>query len=340
MRFTLDANAAQSIGGGLGSIFKAAVLGPMYREQAEREAQQQAAVTYLRNMQGNQAGATARKALAETTGLDLTNQARQAPIDASLPEYLQAAQRLFQMTGDTNMDRFANAGTALQTQAIRDQALANVGDVDTMNRLNTLAKPGEAYMPFRAVGDTGVSLNQATGTQDVTNAVLNRLFSTESGAKANRDNAAAGASAAQARRHGTEADLTGARLEFLRNYGRLPGSGATGEDATNAKTRNQVIAEIERQMPGLSPEEFAAELQLRLERRGMVMPGAVPPAATATGGANKNPAGASGAPKMQLPQGMTAQMVLDQARAAIVQGKDPEAVKQRLREMGVDPEGL
>lgn len=37
---------------------------------------------------------------------------------------------------------------------------------------------------------------------------------------------------------------------------------------------------------------------------------------------------------------MTTQMVLDQARAAIAQDKDREAVMQRLRAMGVDPKGL
>lgn len=38
--------------------------------------------------------------------------------------------------------------------------------------------------------------------------------------------------------------------------------------------------------------------------------------------------------------GITDAMLLDQARAAIAQGKDRAAVTQRLRALGVDPKGL
>jgi hypothetical protein len=319
------AAAGRGIAGGLGALLS----GEAVRQKARMDAEGQLADIYYRNMMGNQAGASAKRHEQEATGLRLTNDARVAPIDTNLPAFLQTAQRLFQMTGDTNMERFANAGTALQTQGIRDQAADNVGDVDLMNRLNTLAKPGETYMPFNAVGNTGGAINQATGEGAVFDQVLHKLFDQESRARAAKDRGAANASNASAGRSTADADLTRERLSVLRTTGRLPGTIGGGEDATNAKTRNAVIAAIEREMPGLSDQEFAAELAVRLSRRGID----VPPV-------NKNPAPGTSAPKNPKPEGMTTQMVLDQARAAIAQGKDREAVIQRLREMGVDPKGL
>lgn len=345
MDFKIDASGAQAAGQGIGNLLKAYVMGPMYRQQAQREEEGKLADTYYRNMMGNQAGANARKYEQEAEGQRLTNRARTAPIDANLSRYLQDAMRLFQMTGDTNMERFAKAGTEIQTQGIRDQAVANAGNVDTMNRLNTLAKPGETYMPFKAVGDTGGAIDQATGKGVVFDAVLRKLFGQESDAKVARDRGAANASNASAGRSSADASLILERLGILRNTGKLPGTEGSGEDATNAKTRNAVIAAIEREMPGLSPDEFAAELTMRLGRRGIDVPATLPaapaaPAAPTAPAANKNPAAPAAAPKIQIPQGMTTQMVLDQARAAIAQGKDRTAVMQRLREMGVDPKGL
>jgi hypothetical protein len=236
MRFTLDAGGAQAAGQGIGNIFKAYVLGPQMRQQAEQEALRGAADLYYRRMAGDKYGAEAGKLGQEAEGLRLTNAARTGPVDDTLPANLQTAFKLFQATGDTNMERFANAGTALQTQDIRDQAVANMGNLDVMNRLNTLAKPGETYMPFKAVGDTGGAIDQATGQGVVFDQVLRKLFEGESGAKVARDRGAANASNANASKYAAEADIERQRAERLRTTGALPGTGAEGSEGALSST--------------------------------------------------------------------------------------------------------
>lgn len=61
MKFTLDAGGAQEAGQGLGSIFKAYMLGPQMRQQAEQDAMKGAADLYHRQMQGNAFAAQARQ---------------------------------------------------------------------------------------------------------------------------------------------------------------------------------------------------------------------------------------------------------------------------------------
>lgn len=290
MKFTLDAGGAQAAGQGIGNLFKAYALGPQMRQQAEQETAAKLAQIYSNNMQGNKYGA-------EAEGLGMTNRARAAPVDPTLSRYMKDAYKLFQATGDTNMERFANAGTALQTQGIRDQAVANVGNLDTMNRLNTLAKPGDTYMPFDNVGTSGYSVNKATGTQLEANPVVAKIFQQVEGALANQRNAAAGASGAagalsNARRErvvsGLDKPVTIVDDETgLASVTALPTRGdprtigvaapkGTGADATNAKARNAVVAAVEREMGTLATDaEIQAEVDRRMARRG---------------GANKNPA--------------------------------------------------
>lgn len=290
MKFTLDAGGAQAAGQGIGNLFKAYALGPQMRQQAEQETAAKLAQIYSNNMQGNKYGA-------EAEGLGMTNRARTAPVDPTLSRYMQDAYKLFQATGDTNMERFANAGTALQTQGIRDQAVANVDNLDTMNRLNTLAKPGDTYMPFDNVGTSGYSVNKATGTQLEANPVVAKIFQQVEGALANQRNAAAGASGAagalsNARRErvvsGLDKPVTIVDDETgLASVTALPTRGdprtigvaapkGTGADATNAKARNAVVAAVERELGTTATDaEIQAEVDRRMARRG---------------GANKNPA--------------------------------------------------
>lgn len=290
MKFTLDAGGAQAAGQGIGNLFKAYALGPQMRQQAEQETAAKLAQIYSNNMQGNKYGA-------EAEGLGMTNRARTAPVDPTLSRYMQDAYKLFQATGDTNMERFANAGTALQTQGIRDQAVANVDNLETMNRLNTLAKPGDTYMPFDNVGTSGYSVNKATGTQLEANPVVAKIFQQVEGALANQRNAAAGASGAagalsNARRErvvsGLDKPVTIVDDETgLASVTALPTRGdprtigvaapkGTGADATNAKARNAVVAAVERELGTTATDaEIQAEVDRRMARRG---------------GANKNPA--------------------------------------------------
>lgn len=333
MKFTLNADGAMAAGQGIGNLFKAYALGPQMRQQAEQEAAKSAADLYYRQMAGNKYGA-------EAEGLSMTNSARKAPVDPSLSRYMQDAYKLFQATGDTNMERFANAGTALQTQGIRDQAVANVDNLDAMNRLNTLAKPGDTYMPFDNVGMSGYSVNKATGTQTEANPVIAKIFQQVEGALANQRNAAAGAS-------GAAAGLSNARRERVvsgldkpvtivddetgqasvtalptrgdpRTIGVAPAKG-TGVDATNAKTRNAIIAAIEKEQPGLDDAAFAAEVEKRLARRGL------------SGTGNKNPAPSASAPK--IPSQSVQFKSADEVKAAFKAGKvsreDATAILQR-----------
>lgn len=318
-RFALDASGAQSLGSGIGNLFKALAMAPGMRAQAEQDAALNSARIYGANMQGNLAGSKAEQER-------FTLGQRQAPVDDTLPQYLQAAHRLFQMTGDTNALNVARAGTEAQTQGIRDQALAAVDDLEAMNRLNTLAKPGEVYMPMRSVGNTGRFMNQATGQGGVLDPVMAKLFdtvqqsaATENFAQANSANASAGNSTASR-------DMTREKLRVLLETGKLPGAAGSGEDATNAKTRNAIIAAVERDFPGAPESEIMNEVAARLARRGI--------------GAEKSPTPAAPAVKNRLPSGVTADQALAQARAAIQAGKDRAAVLQRLQEWGVDTKGL
>lgn len=319
MKFALDASGAQSLGSGIGNIFKALAMAPGMRAQAEQDAALNSARIYGANMQGNLAGTKAEQER-------FTLGQRQVPVDEALPQYLQTAHRLFQMTGDTNALNVARAGSEAQTQGIRDQALAAVDDLDRMNRLNTLAKEGATYMPFDNVGNSGRIFNKATGDGGVLDPVMAKLFdavqqsaATENFAQANSANASAGNSTASR-------DMTREKLRVLLDTGKLPGAAGSGEDATNAKTRNAIIAAVEREFPGAPDAEIMTEVAARLARRGI--------------GADKSPVPVSPAGKNRLPSGVTADQALAQARAAINAGKDRAAVLQRLQEWGVDTKGL
>lgn len=327
MKFSLDASGAQHMGRSIGKLFQAAAMAPAMREQAKMDADRVLSTIYANNMTGNQRGAEALKTQQEATGLRLTNEARQAPIDDALPQYLQHAFKLFQATGDDNAERMAKAGQVLQSMGMTDKASQNVADLDMMNRWNTLAKPGETYLPFDNVGTTGYSMNKATGAAIEANPVLSKLFGQKNDSEVAENRAQAGSASASARNSMANADLTAAKLGHFMRTGQLPGSAGSGEDATNAKTRNAIIAAVEREMFGADDAEIMAEVDRRLARRSIPTP-------------NKSPSHQGAGPKIGLPQGVTPDDALAQARAAIAGGKDREAVIQRLMDMGIDPKGL
>lgn len=230
MKFTLDgaAGGAQAAGNSIGNAFKAFAMGPMVREQAQRQAEDVLARIYANNMTGNMRGAEALKTQEEATGLRMTNQARTAPIDASLPQYLQHAFRLFQATGDTNMDRFADAGQTLQSMGMTDKAAANIDNLDLANRWNTLAKPGNTYMPFDNVGTSGYSLNKATGAAIEANPVLARLFGDKNASEVAENRAQANSANAAAGKYGAETEQTRMENAHLKEKGVLPGRASSG----------------------------------------------------------------------------------------------------------------
>lgn len=296
MKFTLDAGGAQAAGQGIGSLFKAYALGPMYQQQAAQDTASKVATAYAHNMQGNKYGSEAASnefTLDQRRGVDSAITA-----DPAMTPYMQNMMRAFKLTGDTNAHRVAQAGTEFQTQGLRDKAL-NTPDLDTMNRILSVAAE-KPYMPFDNVGTSGYSVNKATGGQIEGNPVIAKLFQLAEGAQTNQRNAAAGASRAAA-------GLSGARQ--LRTEGgydkthdivdedsgaatvtRFPTGGepvsigvapskGTGEAATNAKARNAVIAAVEKEFPYGSEADIMAKVNERMARRtGNKSPPPVPAA--------------------------------------------------------------
>lgn len=234
MKFTLDAGGAQQVGTGLGNIFKAYVLGPQIRQQAQQQAEALMSKTYANTQAGNKYGAEAK-------GLEMTNAAREAPIDMSLPEYLQLSQKVFQLTGDNNAERVANAATEYQTQGIRDKAVGAIDNLDQMNRFNTLAKPGEVYMPFKAVGETGAAMNQATGDQRVVDEALRKLFGDKVGSEILENKAQANSSNASASKYTAETEIERLKGKTLKDTGALPGTGREASEGALSSTIIQTL---------------------------------------------------------------------------------------------------
>ncbi|MBK5570092.1 hypothetical protein, partial [Ensifer sp. SSB1] len=128
MKFTLNGYGAEPMAQGIANAIKTAAMAPMAREQAEQASMLQNARVYAANMAGNKAGAEAensRYTLGQRQGVE--------DLIAKNPQFannLQNAIRLFGLTGDANIERLARASGELQTQGIRDQAVAAVDDVD------------------------------------------------------------------------------------------------------------------------------------------------------------------------------------------------------------------
>lgn len=246
------------------------------------------------------------------------------------------------MTG-SNVQQMSNA--AATDQEVRDRAAIVAGGPALPTAQAYFATSGKA--PFNNVGDTGYSVNGMDGGQAAANPVLAKLFSQVQGALASQRNAAAGASGAAAGLSRTRAERVASGLDKpvtvvddetgqatitalptkgeARTIGVAPAKG-TGVDATNAKARNAVVAAVERELgSGATDDEINAEVERRLSRRG---------------GANKSPVPSGNPPKIKLPQGVTPDNAIEQARAAIAKGKDRAAVIQRLQDMGVDTKGL
>jgi hypothetical protein len=282
MKFTMGTGGVDGVNGGIRSIFQAITQAPMLQEQMRQQAALRDAQAYHANMTGNKAGA-------EAQNVSYTLDQRKAVPDLiagdpSLSPYMQQAYKLFGLTGDTNAHRVAQAGTEVQTQGFRDNAAQQVGkDVTAMNQWNTLAKPGDTYQPFRSVGNTGYSIDQATGAEAEQNPVLAKLFGNQQTALASQRNAAAGASSASAGlsnerkkeiqmgkvqpgmdgdtpilfRAGTNGDVT--VMDDLAPYRKGGGS-----EAAESKARARVVEQVFKDINVL-PEDREAEVERRMQ---------------------------------------------------------------------------
>ena len=283
MASVTKADGWQAAGQGIGNLFQAFVQGPMLRQQAQQDAALKNAQTYSYNMHGNKYGAEAR-------GLEMTNEARTAPIDASLPQYMQAAQKLFRLTGDTNMDRFASAGQRLQQMGLTDAGIENPALRPTISGAVAAAAGKGAY---NAVGDTGVSVNQFTGDQITTHPGLYSLTSgvRQSQAAAAREEAVLRRLQAQGQElenrigsYDAYAVSQGQPLPSKRDF---PGSNG-GSEAARVRGTAEIIGKVLAD-PFVPQEEKEALIRQNIGLFQQFMGGGSPAPVTAV----KNPAGAA-----------------------------------------------
>lgn len=229
---------------GIGSIFKALAQAPVLEQQMREQAALRNAQTYHANMTGNKAGAEAAReeyTLGQRQGVDSMIAA-----DPSMEPFRKYQLLAYKFAGPGKMNDFANAGTEFQTQDIRGQAVANVDDLDKMNRLNTLAKPGATYEPLANIGNTGTVFNKATGDASVASSVLEKWFGNESRSKAAENYASA--------------ERSKAATEFLRTRS-ANAQTTSGKPLTAAQLRANAEIEAAREaLAGMSEPDITALL--------------------------------------------------------------------------------
>lgn len=360
--FTLDAEGADKVSGGIKSLFDSLGKAGLVRQQAEQLTGLRNAQIYHHSMSGNKAGAEAESEQF-TLGKRKTVP-EQIAADPNMPDYRRAMLHAFGLTGDTNVERVAKAGGEFQSQGIRDKAVASVDDLDRMNRFNTLAKPGDTYMPFDNIGNTGTVFNKATGAGSVASAALEKLFSDESTSKAKENNAQADNAAAGA-------DRNRASTEFIKAKSSIVG--INGKPLTASQLRqNADIEEAREQLANMNETDVAAVMKenpsfmngqqrqtfdlIKRAQKAKFGEDSVPqtkpqpalPKPEKAGlldtvakifkpGAAKSPAPAPGATKMDA---QTVNASITRARAAIANGAPRDAVIKRLTDNGIDPTGL
>lgn len=231
-----------------------------------------------------------------------------APVDAAKMSTIARAIALMDKANMTksNVQQMAQAGAT--DQSVRDQAAVIANPALALPTSQAyFATSGKA--PFDNVNNTGYSVNGLTGDQVAANPVLAKLFGAVEASRANENNAQAGNANASAGLHNARRARVASGLDKpvtivddqtgQASVTAIPTTGdprtigvavpkGTGADATNAKARNSVIAAVEKDMPGASDEEIAAEVSKRLGRRGLA------------GSGNKNPAPAK--PDSTMPQ--------------------------------------
>jgi hypothetical protein len=251
----------------------------------------------------------------------------------------------------SNVDQAATASLKGQQQRLIDQVASNPAQGPAVGQAYA-ATSGKPL--FGAVGNTGVSLNQFTGQQGTASPELMDLFTRVQRSIWNENNAQAGSASASAANSRASADLTAAKLKHFLETGRFPGTEGSGEDATNAKTRNAIIASVERELGATATEsEISAEVERRLARRNFTAPpqAGAQPIAQPIAQPMTQPSVQPGAPALPsswepqqpavpaVPDAAT-EAALAKARNAIRNGADPAAVRQRLAQGGIDPARL
>lgn len=242
MKYTPDATGAQQAGQGIGSMFKALVLGPQMRQKAEMEAMgsmakighyQAAARKYnadadldenkLRLQQDSLQSAMLQHGLPtnlapafkkrletggfgggyETPEVDGVGPVMPAPADNDAVARLGRTIALMQRVHATG----SNVEQGAKAGAVEQQQ-RNIAAIQA--NPSWAGATGQAYAAvegkplFDNVGDTGASINKFTGAQEIVNNVLGNRHGAESGAKVGQARAAAANSYAAAGQHSAQ----------------------------------------------------------------------------------------------------------------------------------------
>jgi hypothetical protein len=178
---------------------------------------------------------------------------------------------------------------------------------------------------FNNIGTSGVGFNVHTGEGAVLDEAMRTLFGEQGNALTRQRNAAAGASNASAGLSGARKDRvvggydkpvtvldddTG-EAQITRiptgeepvTVGTAPKK-QTGTDATNAKERNRVVRDVEKELVGASDGEIQAEVDRRMARRGgSGKPAAAPAAPKPAGDAPRDAKSRKAGAVYQTPKG-------------------------------------
>lgn len=175
------AAGAQSAAQGIGSGFKAIAMAPMVAQQAEQNTAMTLAKIFANQQAGNKHGEEAR-------GLKMTNDYRggvdqQIADNPNMPQYEQKLLQALKYVGAGHVADFSRGGQMQQ----------KIADIEAIKTNPALATPAaQAYFatsgsaPFDNVGNTGSSINRATGGQAVTNSTLDKIYENKGSGKGSK----------------------------------------------------------------------------------------------------------------------------------------------------------
>lgn len=172
------AQGAMAMGQGITNGMKAMAMGGDVREQAAQKTALALSKIYANNMSGDKHGE-------ETRGLKMTNDGRDSvetilANNPGLEQYMKNQLVAYKLAGPQYMDNFSRSGQ-LEQKIADIQAIKADPTKATAASQAYFATSGNA--PFDNVGNTGASLNRATGTQNVTSDVINKLYETKGSGK-------------------------------------------------------------------------------------------------------------------------------------------------------------
>lgn len=175
------AAGAQSAAQGIGTGFKALAMAPLVAQQAEQNTALTLAKIFANQQSGNKHGEEAR-------GLKMTNDYRgsiadKIAADPTMTQNFKDTLKIFEAVGEKNIADFARGGQINQ----------KIADIEAIKTNPSLATPAaQAYFatsgsaPFDNVGNTGSSINRATGGQAVTNPILEKVFENKGAGKGSK----------------------------------------------------------------------------------------------------------------------------------------------------------